>query len=521
MGLLDMDSKIKEFKQKYKEGEENRSAYGSINGYLYQFDLTLYHILLDKSDEDPFEDIKLNDGDDFSEFEVESVEDYLKMYDLNGQLHLRLAQIKYHSGTAGPMEYKDAVKYLYYNYLRLLSFNDYDADFKAKIFHHDKSTGPNAEPKVVKDILKKSLQEIVSDSEEDEDSLSIVDSLINENHTGENMNDFISKADFYYTKDNVNIIKDLKEELTDRYSDKVNWGNDDEDLLYSVALLKIINDFRLKRMENEDNSITLAELDDYITHITLDNMTNFTDKISIYVHSIIEEYYEYIIKYYDLHKDEFNLNETLLSNYRKICNNITEFIMNKFDKDLNRYTFLNTIYPEELKPIDGVNFNTCSEWQMFLEARGYILSFIVKLAKLMYYYEKSAETDFNLNDHFIINDMTWIFKYPLDNRKSIIIADPPSVDADIIIGNLMKRHYHKNIKVWYFDKLCKLRSKKHEYRINITSPDSKGKLELDHPDREFFYVECLECLSQKDYCEISRIDNIFEERWCYNERESD
>ena len=70
--------------------EYKRKADYSIWGYLYQFDLAYYDMLCQIDGEDLFEN-----GDVINNpiYEIETMEDYIKYYDYEGEEHISLAQV--------------------------------------------------------------------------------------------------------------------------------------------------------------------------------------------------------------------------------------------------------------------------------------------------------------------------------------------------------------------------------------------------------------------------------------------
>lgn len=514
-----MNQKFKDINRLLNMGIESRNADGSINGYLYQFELTLYHMLLDKTPYDPFGDNRSTD-DDIAVYEIESVEDYIKYFSEDDISHIRVAQIKYHSGSAGPMDYAKALIYLYYGYLRYVSSNLVNTTYRMVIFHHDKSTSPRAEVKNVSIILERALPDILENyiagnlkslSKGEAAKIDEILEFILINDTANMREKFANHASFIWSSARGDLITNIKNELMNRYYDlNVYKGNTfKEEFYYALALSKLINDFRQKGGKEERYGPTSIE--DFDRYFREFNVWDIIKLIEVKLSHLMIEYIENIA--YTEEETMSTEQAQLVEDYQNICGKILEFMISKLSTPQNRLSFFNTIIPKKFTS-DRYNTNGPTEWEMFLENIRYVEGFIVKLAKMMYFFHKKYMSAIDLEQWFEVGTEVWKFHFPLDQRRSgvIIGSIPEAASPDKAVGELKMKLSEMNIRVWYLCPICTSKNRgQHQYRHSINEPNLQAFI-IDKPSVQIFTIECLSCLGLNKYEDYSDIvGNVFEE----------
>ncbi|MDF9841761.1 MULTISPECIES: hypothetical protein [unclassified Paenibacillus] len=473
---------------------KNRNAYASIDGYFYQFELTLLHILLDQSSEDPF-------GDQFqgvtSHYKIEQIEDYTKVFENSGVNYIRLAQVKHHNKYAGNAEYLEALLWLYYSFLR---FENKDPNLKTKyyIFHHDKSPLKNTEI-VLKEAFEKNEKET-----DPEKQHSVYHRILELNTDSPQMRTkFIGQAKFVKTQSLLDVTTEIKSRLFSAYGS----AQYNPDFLYAAALSKIINDGRA------GNPTGLQQLSNFFSVNPIIDPKFYLLKILQLIDRSLDEYIDQMSEPNPLFPDTF-VDPIVINDYKQIAKKIHDFFEKHFDDPRKRTSFLLSISDfRNLAQTTTLN----AEYEEFCKHFIHIRAFVFKLAKILYAYEKNAGSIANLDDWFDFTENCWLFKHPHEQRKQgVILADPQqSLDAIKTIGMLRTRlstvEDEDHIpNVWYWGNIAQLRaSYMIPYKLNITKvPVQQWALSTCEPDF-YFTVQCLNCLNLGDASSVDHVANIF------------
>lgn len=485
------------------EGEKDqRNAYGSIEGYLFQFELLLYHILVDGTNEDPFGDTNRSIN---WEYRVEEIEDYCRVYKNETDIMLQVGQIKYHSGYAGDSAYYEAVLWLYLSYLKVIK-SGIVTQYKSRIFHYDTSSQKGNIIDVLNNAILKATDDI---SKEKKSKLANVLEKINNlpkdfNDSEERRLSFSENSCFYKVQmDREKLIDSIKKLISKMFSAHL-----PEETIYSGLIIKLIKDGK--------NKVAIT-LNDLKTYLSSDQFTHG----KVYIDLITEEiYYFCVIKLADIVYDS-TMDEKISSIYEDIGKKIFGYLSVKFAYAELRRSFLQTaIYDMQLNEyVSG----SAQEWEIFLKCEKQIQDFIIKLANIIYSYETIQRIQPNLDEWFTIEDGVWLFKCPWEERgNGIIIPDCIGANYFTYLSYISKRYEHADIKpnVWYFSKeesgqaILSYGREAYEYRIDITRPNAE-KLALDKVDSNFFYLECLHCLKKDCFDDCGDSKKVFE-KGCIN-----
>lgn len=320
----------------------DRDAYSSINGYFYQFELTLLHILNEGTDEDAF-------GDSYqpAEYQLETIEDYTKYFEENGKQFIKVAQIKHYTTEAPNSKYYDAVLWLYYNFLKFLEQSTGNIEYCAYIFHFDKT--PDRSNEAMYKVLSEA---IVSNENKDDDkkqSSPYKKIVANSYHNQQNILQFCTLAKFKKCPSYSEVTKKLKLKLKEHYH---NVKHGEVEWLYASAVSKLINDGR------EKIPFTLKSLDDYICAERPEFLVE-----DFYKELIIDKLFYEIEKMKNPRRTWRTLSETTIESYEHIYNKIKTFIKNKFRIPSFRISFLLSVAPKQLD--QNYSLNSLEEYQTF------------------------------------------------------------------------------------------------------------------------------------------------------------
>ncbi|OPG99376.1 hypothetical protein B2I21_05500 [Chryseobacterium mucoviscidosis] len=489
-----MNSKVDNLLSELNQSIQNRNAYASIDGYFYQFELTLLHILKDQSSEDQF-------GDQFqgvtSLYKIELIEDYIKVFENSGVNYIRLAQVKHHNKYAGNAEYLEALLWLYYSFLR---FEDKDPNLKTKfyIFHHDKS--PQKDTKVV---LKEAFEKNENETDPDKQH-SVYHRILKLNTDSPEMRiKFIDQANFVKTQSLPEVTNEIKKRLFSAYGT----AQYNPDFLYAAALSKIIEDGRA------GNFTGLQQLSDFFSDNPLIDPKFYLLKILQLIDRSIDEYIDQMSEPNPLFPDIL-VDQIVINDYKQIAKKIHDFFEKHFADLKKRTSFLLSI--TDFRNLSQTT-NLSAEYEEFSKHFIHIRAFVFKLAKIIFAYEKNIEAVVNLDDWFEFTENCWLFKHPHEQRKQgVILADPQqSLDAIKTIGVLRTRlstvEDEEHIpNVWYWGNIAQLRaSHMIPYKLNITKvPVQQWALNTCEPDF-YFTVQCLNCLNVGDANSVDHVANIF------------
>ncbi|MBD3917584.1 hypothetical protein H8B09_02370 [Paenibacillus sp. PR3] len=472
----------------------NRNAYSSIDGYFYQFELTLLHILMDQSSEDPFQDQFPGVN---SQYKIELVEDYAKYFIDSGNEYVRLAQIKHHNKYAGNSEYLEAILWLYYSFLRLEN-NAGHLNKKFNIFHYDRSPKKDT-ASVLKDAFEKNENETEANKQHPVYHRILelgTDSL-------QMRNKFISQTQFVKTQSLPEVTAEIKRRLyTSHGSAQYN-----PDFLYAAILSNMINAGRA------GNSIGLQEINNYFTTNPIIDPKFYFLKIMQLIDRALDEYLEQMSEPNPLLPNSV-VDSNVVNDYESIAEKIHNFFEKHLDEPEKRTSFISSI--SDSRNLQHNN-TLIAEYEEFSKNFVHIRAFIFKLAKIIYAYEKNTCLVNNLDDWFEFTTNCWLFKHPHEERKQgVILADPQqSLDAIKTIGMLRTRlssiENEDHIpNVWYWGNIAQLRaSHMIPYRLDITKvPVEKWALNTCEPD-SYFTVQCLNCLNVGEAGTIDHVPNIF------------
>lgn len=470
-----------------------RDAYHSINGYFYQFELTLLHILIEGTDDDAFGEKHLN-----ATYELETIEDYAKYIEVSGQRFIRVAQIKHYTTEATNSKYYDAVLWLYYNFLKFIGRNPVKTDYLAFIFHYDRS--PEKEDDIVLKILDEAIVSNKKKENDDKRSTPYKKIVLTTNHSQTNKELFAKSAKFKKCDSFDDVTHKLKIKLKERYSGagkpfELEW-------LYAAAVSKLIHDGKQKK------KITLAKLDEYIGQDRPEFLIQ-----DFYKEMIIDKVF-YLIDNLkaSLSRRQFKpVSEDVVNVYEHIYETIKLFLKEKFQEELFRTSFLNSVatkkFARNYKP------NSLEEYQVFLECIDLIAQFVSKLAKVMYFYEKSSHQVSDLNAWFILNGEAWLFKFPYEERgNGVIMGDSPG-DPFTTLEEILSRFGKMKEKpdVMYLSRIEGVNaSHSIRYVHDIMDIVDENFIFCD-PSEEHFHIQCLQCLSLYNYENIDKIEQIFKD----------
>ncbi len=492
-----VEKKLSDLFREIEGDEKRRNAYASIEGYLFQFELLLYHIMIDGTCDDAF---KMNKSIDWKYY-VEEIEDYSRVYDDGFDIIVQVGQIKYHSGYAGDSEYYEAVLWLYFNYLKVVKCRKISL-YQSRIFHFDASGDKSS----ILDILNKAIAKAVNDIKSSKNTklagiLKKINKLSKENNDNKNSRKRFSKNSCFnkVQMNRESLISNIKKLIPGTFPVHL-----PEEVIYSGLITKIIKDGKY------GTAITLKSLNDYLTSSDFNQSKIYSDLIIDFI-----DYYcniELISAVY-----ESTRNDVVTCKYEILGKKIFEYLKSKLSNSDLRRSFLETaIYDTSFN-----NYvpNTEQEWEVFLQCKKQIQDYIIKISNILYSYESIEGEGVILDDWFMIKDDVWLFICPWEKRgNGIVISDFVGDSYYNYISHISKRYENAVIKpnVWYFSKkentgLSVLNYGKdaYEYRIDITKPDNEW-LAVDNVNSACFYLECLHCLKKDCFDDFSHVKDIFE-----------
>ncbi|MEX3748194.1 hypothetical protein [Lysinibacillus xylanilyticus] len=500
-----MTTTVRETVEQIHDLNINRDAFHSINGYFYQFELTLLHILDDGSKNDSFEDVDCQ-----SSYMIERIEDYVKYFEKDGESFIRVAQIKHHTNREGPSTYYDAVLFLYYNYLNFLERKTSDTEYVARIFHYDQSEDKgNIKPildAAFKSYEKKKVKQKEADEEKERKTGKpiqrkddILDKIYKTGLDNEvNKEAFATIAKFIKTKSHVEVTESLKAKLKERYQFLSPFNSDE--FLYAASVSKLIKEGQ------QGKEISLKDLDVYFRG-EVELLENFYAlKITDYVKGIIDS------NIIDVELNPWS--RGVYEHYKQIYKDIARFIEEKFKINEYRKSFLLSTSPKEIRIFEA---NTLDEYIAFTEASVAISELLSKLSKIIFHYLDSGGEVFDLDEWFEINEQGWLFKYPGEQRGIGVITGNFSSDVFSSLRHILPRLRHEKLRpdVWYvkYDDDFFNASQSMKYDHDYSDVPIEGQEELHpyfcDPSEDHFHMQCLRCLSLANYSNYSKIHEIF------------
>ncbi|WLR60638.1 hypothetical protein [Guptibacillus hwajinpoensis] len=500
-----MNTCAKETVEQIHELNPNRDAFHSINGYFYQFELTLLHILDDGTENDAFEDVACQ-----SSYLIERIEDYVKYFDKEEKSFIRVAQIKHHTNKEGPSTYFGAVLFLYLNYLHFLERNLPETEYVARLFHYDESKEKGSIKPILDNAFisyeKKKEKQKKEDEEKEKETGKFVkrnDDILDKIYkTGldseENKKSFATIAKFIKTQKHEDVTENLKRKLKSRYQHLSEFHSDE--FLYAASVSKLISEGK------NGNEVSLKDLDDYFNG-KVEQLENFYAlKIIDYVKGIIDS---------NLIDVELNpWGRGVYESYNYIYTRIAKFIEEKFKINEYRNSFLLSTNPKEVRHF---NPNSLDEYIAFTEANVAITQFLSKLSKIIFYYLDSGEEMFDLEEWFSINEQGWLFKYPGEQRGIGVITGDFSSDVFSSLRHILPRLRQESLKpdVWYVkhDDEFFNASQNMKYEHDYSDVPIEGEEDLPsyfcEPSEDHFHMQCLRCLSLNHYSGNSKTHEIF------------
>lgn len=471
----------------------NRNAYSSIDGYFYQFELTLLHILIDQTPDDPFKDA----FGVTSHFKIEHVEDYSKYFSNGGIEYARLAQIKHHNKYAGNSEYLEALLWLYYSFLELENSASH-LKTMFYVFHHDKSPVKNVSI-VLKEAFEKNENE--PDINKQYPVYRRIIALGSDSPTMRSK--FITQANFIKTPSLTDVTQSNKQKLYTLFgSEQYN-----PDFLYAAALSKIITEGRSGAI------LSFEEIENYFRSNPIIKPEYYEWKIKQLIGRALDEYLFQMSEPNPLFPG-IKIADDIILAYESVAAKILDFFERHFKDPQKRTVFISFICDStNVNPMTNLNI----EYEEFSKNFIHIRAFIFKLAKIVYAYEKNTGLICDLDKWFEFTDTCWLFKHPHEQRKQgVILADPQqSMNALKTIGMLRTRlstieNEEQIPNVWYWGNIGELRaSHMIPYKLNITKvPVEEWSLNTCEPD-SYFTVQCLNCLNVSEAGLIDHVPNIF------------
>ncbi|MFR8972038.1 hypothetical protein [Romboutsia timonensis] len=558
------------------EFEKNRKADYSIWGYLYQFDLMFFDMLTDRKEKDLFNDYdNIKNEVDIITYEAEMVEDYCKKFISNNKEYIRLAQIKYNARSKSNFykENKDALKTLYYMYLKSKVLDCELFDFKCSLFYYNENENNNNETNFskeikeeLKSIIDKELEHLdkkLNDEENDInvdkcvaaslDSEIIYNSLESKNlagriqylfyniHSEAYLNDFVDNILIVKkVPERQSLIRDIKDILEKNYSylrsDNYSLSRDINkgDLLYSLGINFIINEWQSKADKNDRKPINLEDIKNYI--ISTNNRDISIDDI---VENLLIEYFnelsdQVVNMIYEVEDENIDVNE-MMDNLERLLKDLLVYFTRILKKKSNRYSFFNTISNNKFKTKEEYLQNSViEEYGIINQMKDLFISFCLRTLKIMYWEKYINNNEIDLNTWFKVDDDLFIFKKNDLKIKAILL---PNVDNDRvkyicreIVQRINKIDYtYSKPRLWYFKEIgeskgysCRvpyklqekeLRKGKMHYSLDITKiPNENSKNNIVGYDDDYFYIECMDCLKMNDISNYEYIKYIFSER---------
>lgn len=505
--------------------EIKRKADYSIWGYLYQFDLTLYDMLCQGTNDDLFNELY---KDIQVIYQVEVIEDYIKNFTLLDKKYVRLAQVKY-SSTTKEFKYWDVILDLYYDYLYLSNCSTEKVDIKCGIFFNTaKKIDFSKEDieiegrKVINNFIEtineattSEVEDAKSDGKNTENHLKRVIEVINKYHSDEDLEFFLKNSLIIsWTENRLKLINLIKRRLDDVFKEEFSIFPEKEkkDILYSVAINFIINEWQSKKKKKDIRRITISDVITYIKEIC-NNENNIAYNLinSNIIKAIEKVIEEFISKLKCEGKDDNEIEELLKDSYYKYADKLFEQFGLMLKDKSNRYKLVNTISMEDtVSEEEYYKFNLIEEYGYLSTKQPYLKSYVKRILKFIDDNVKNKVYDIN-NIDIMLNFQTEIilFEHPNEKRKCVLLPktyDNPEYEHGVILDRIIKSNIKP--KVWYFDNLDIGDT---VYDLDICKPEQMD-VDIKEPYNNHYYIECMECLNQNNPFDNSKVNCIFCER---------
>ncbi|AIQ34696.1 hypothetical protein R50345_08775 [Paenibacillus sp. FSL R5-0345] len=443
------------------EKNSHRDASASFDGYFYQMELTLLHILEDASDKDAFLEPRQEPN---GIFHVEHSEDYVKVYTCDkGKEHIRLAQMKHHMTTAGPVKYEEALLWLYYNYLLFLQSGNSELTFKSTIFHYDKSTSAKITIDIINNVMKKNLE---NDEDKQHSAYKLICGLGLD--TNQRRIDFSGLSTFIKTPSMMDIQASIKSTLKRLFSVYQAY---DEELFYAAAICKIKNlagsEVSFEILKSYFQSGNLFINDEYYTSRILQLLEQ---TLMIQLNHIRKFQLPPFIQNEDEHDE---ISNEMVINYEVLLKKIRIFLHENFQNSGYRKSFLTSVSTNTVTNLNFIS-GTRDEFNAFMQSSPNFSNFIAKLAKIMYFHEQRFKEEIILENWFIITNEIWLFKYPGEKRQNGVVLGNVTDDPRGTLQNLFERFSKLSTRpnVWYLGNCGVKANKPNQYKLDITKVDN-------------------------------------------------
>ena len=506
--------------------EINRKADYSIWGYLYQFDLALYDMLCHGQEDDLFNE---SYKDLQATYQIEVIEDYIKSFTSLDRKHIRLAQVKY-SSTAKAFNYWNVIIELYYDYLYLSKHTTEKVNIKCGLFFNtakkikfSKNEIEIAGKKVINDFIeiinKAAITELKEDKANGEDTdshLKRVTEVINKYHSDKDLESFLNKNLIVsWTENRSKLINLIKEKLDDLLKEEffMITGKEKRDILYSVAINFVINEWQSKKKKKDIRKINISDVINHIKETCKnDNKVAYNLINSNIIKAIDMVIEEFVSKLKLDGKDDNEIEVWLNDSYYKYADKLFEKFSLILNDKSNRYKLVNTISMEHIVSQDEYyKFNLIEEYGYLSTKQPYLKSYIKRILKLIDDNVKNKVYDIS-NIDIMLNFQTEIilFEHPREKRTCVLLPktyDNPEYEHGVILDRIIESNVKP--KVWYFDKLQDIGDT--VYDLNIFKPEQMD-VDIKEPYNNHYYIECMECLNQNNPFDNSKVNCIFCER---------
>ncbi|QLY78974.1 hypothetical protein [Clostridium intestinale] len=326
------------------------------------------------------------------------------------------------------------------------------------------------------------------------------------NYNQDDINEYLACTEI----DGDSELKDYSEEVVSEIENKIRGVEGLEKLashdLYYI-MWSIIKEFMLER-DSKKKGITFDDLTKKTKTIVSNTFGEVFYKDIYYlekIKSLIHNDLESIL--YEIYERTIDDNEEIYYYYSNCYSKIIEsFIINKFDNCNYRFSFLNSLVPEDyLKKAD----NLVDEYKMFMENNVYIISYLRILLKIAFY--QNLNTESKIQEIFKIDKDMWNTTQ-LDERGHAILISFKEDMTDNKIGHIANKmnKIDKFPDVWYMkncDDYCG--DELYDYKVDITRPkiNTVNECKAGIPSK-VFTIECMKCLNMKDFTDITTCKNI-------------
>ncbi|MDU4892357.1 MAG: hypothetical protein E6344_18720 [Clostridium sp.] len=504
--------------------EQNRKADYTIWGFLYQFNLVLLDILNEGTDEDVFCD---GEKDDECNYQIEVIEDYIKYFEKNDKYHIRLVQVKYNSKSE-EFDNWNVLLDLYYNYLQLKGYSSDDFDFKACILYHTKSNIRIDEEEIVSkgntviDRYINAIEEIAStkvgevsklgkhilENKSKQNQLSRQTKCLEELHTSKDKEYFLKNAVSIKWKDNLEgVISEIKEKLNCAFSNILTEYDTEKrkDIIYSVAINYIYSKWQRKNDRLDEVIIKPSQFYSYIKDAATNKAVPYNYLISniMNIVKIIED--EIADEMIEEGYDDWEVGGVLSKYYSDIFIEVIKFFNKKLVDKINRFKLLNTVMANFDK--DYISYDKLSEIDEINEfgrAYQFLFGYIKRLVKFIKNSGCKVEESLDFETEIIQ------FKNKNEKRECVLLPNstnlrPLSVHKKVLAK--LKAN-NQSPSVWYFDKV---NVPNRRYEVNIVHPTLDNKVNINLPQRNEYFIECMDCLDESSYFKEDNIHCIYKE----------